>query len=93
MGVADPLGDQRFAFGSDVSGCEVDLSEPSRFMELLKSLGIKLVCTTAGSPYYNPHIQRPAYFPPSDGYKPPEDPLVGVVRQLRATAELKQKHP
>ena len=62
-------------------------------MELLKSVGIKLVCTTAGSPYYNPHIQRPAYFPPSDGYKPPEDPLVGVVRQLRATAELKQKHP
>ena len=93
IGVADPLGEQRFAFGSDVSGCEVDLSEPSKFMELLKSVGIKLVCTTAGSPYYNPHIQRPAYFPPSDGYKPPEDPLVGVVRQLRATAELKQKHP
>ncbi len=93
IGVADPLGDSRFAFGSDVSGCEVDLSEPSKFMELLKSLGIKLVCTTAGSPYYNPHIQRPAYFPPSDGYKPPEDPLVGVARQLRATAELKQKHP
>lgn len=93
IGVTDPLGDQRFAFGSDRSGCEVDLSEPSKFMELLKSYGIKLVCTTAGSPYYNPHIQRPAYFPPSDGYKPPEDPLVGVARQLRATAELKQKHP
>ncbi len=93
IGVTDPLGDQRFAFGSDGSGCEVDLSEPSKFMELLESLGIKLVCTTAGSPYYNPHIQRPAYFPPSDGYKPPEDPLVGVARQLRATAELKQKHP
>ncbi|MAI32126.1 MAG: NADH:flavin oxidoreductase [Rubripirellula sp.] len=93
IGVADPLGDQRLAFGSDVSGCEVDLSEPSRFMELLGSLGIKLVCTTAGSPYYNPHIQRPAYFPPSDGYQLPEDPLVGVARQLRATAELKQRHP
>lgn len=93
VGIADPLGEPRFAFGSDVSGFEVDLSEPSRFMELLKTLGIKLVCTTAGSPYYNPHIQRPAYFPPSDGYKPPEDPLVGVARQLRATAELKKKHP
>ena len=93
IGVADPLGDQRLAFGSGLSGCEVDLSEPSRFMELLESLGIKLVCTTAGSPYYNPHIQRPAYFPPSDGYKLPEDPLVGVARQLRATAELKHKHP
>ena len=31
----------------------------------------------AGSPYYNPHVQRPALFPPSDGYLPPEDPLRG----------------
>ena len=60
---------------------------------LLEQLGIRLVCTTAGSPYYNPHIQRPAYFPPSDGYQPPEDPLVGVVRQIQATAKLKRKHP
>ncbi|MCA9239445.1 MAG: NADH:flavin oxidoreductase, partial [Planctomycetales bacterium] len=43
--------------------------------------------------YYNPHIQRPAYFPPSDGYLPPEDPLVGVARQIAATARLKSKHP
>lgn len=93
VGVADETGDARLAFGSDESGLNVDLSEPSRFLELLKTLGIKLVCTTAGSPYYNPHIQRPAYFPPSDGYKPPEDPLVGVARQLSATAELKSRHP
>lgn len=93
VGIAAPNALARLAFGSDDSGCEVDLSEPSKLMELLKSLGIKLVCTTAGSPYYNPHIQRPAYFPPSDGYKPPEDPLVGVARQLRATAELKQQYP
>ena len=31
--------------------------------------------SSAGSPYYNPHLQRPALFPPSDGYLPPEDPL------------------
>jgi hypothetical protein len=48
---------------------------------------------TAGSPYYNPHIQRPAIFPPSDGYLPPEDPLVGVARQIDATARLKARHP
>ena len=48
---------------------------------------------TAGSPYYNPHVQRPAYFPPSDGYQPPEDPLVGVARQLAATAELAARAP
>ena len=79
-------------FGGDGSGQGIDLTEPSRLMSLLEQLGIRLVCTTAGSPYYNPHIQRPAYFPPSDGYQPPEDPLVGVVRQITATAELKRQH-
>ncbi|MCK4898367.1 MAG: hypothetical protein KAS38_06305, partial [Anaerolineales bacterium] len=41
------------------------------------------------SPYYNPHLTRPAYFPPSDGYSPPEDPLVGVARQINVVAKLK----
>ena len=53
---------------------------------------MRLLCVTAGSPYYNPHIQRPAFAPPSDGYAPPEDPLAGVVRQLDMTAEIKQRH-
>ncbi|RIK66811.1 NADH:flavin oxidoreductase, partial [candidate division KSB1 bacterium] len=43
--------------------------------------------------YYNPHIQRPALFPPSDGYLPPEDPLAGVARQIEVTAKLKQYRP
>jgi 2,4-dienoyl-CoA reductase-like NADH-dependent reductase (Old Yellow Enzyme family) len=59
----------------------------------LAALDIRLVCVTAGSPYYNPHIQRPALFPPSDGYQPPEDPLVGVARQIAVTAALKQERP
>jgi 2,4-dienoyl-CoA reductase-like NADH-dependent reductase (Old Yellow Enzyme family) len=80
-------------FGGDESGLDIDLSEPSRLLTLLRELGVELVCTTAGSPYTNPHIQRPAFFPPSDGYLPPEDPLVGVARQIAATAELKRHHP
>ncbi len=70
-----------------------DLTEAVRFLALLQELGIHLVNLTAGSPYYNPHVQRPALFPPSDGYLPPEDPLVGVARQLRAARELKQRFP
>lgn len=93
VGVPEPEGEARLTFGGDGSGQGIDLEEPSRFMSLLSDLGIQLVCTTAGSPYYNPHIQRPAYFPPSDGYQPPEDPLVGVARQIKATAELKRLHP
>lgn len=71
----------------------VDLSLAVEFLELLAKLEIRMVNLTAGSPYYNPHIQRPALFPPSDGYQPPEDPLVGCVRQIRAHAELKKKFP
>jgi NADPH2 dehydrogenase len=81
------------AFGGDGSGTGIDLTETHRVLELLGELGVGLVCTTAGSPYYNPHVQRPAYFPPSDGYQPPEDPLVGVARQVAATAELAARHP
>jgi 2,4-dienoyl-CoA reductase-like NADH-dependent reductase (Old Yellow Enzyme family) len=82
-----------YAFGGDGTGTGIDLTEPHQFLDLLEDLGIRLVNITAGSPYYNPHIQRPALFPPSDGYEPPEDPLVGVARQIGVTAALKAKHP
>jgi 2,4-dienoyl-CoA reductase-like NADH-dependent reductase (Old Yellow Enzyme family) len=82
-----------YAFGGDGTGWGIDLAEPRAFLDLLADLEIELVCITAGSPYYNPHIQRPALFPPSDGYLPPEDPLLGVARQIAVTAELKRHRP
>lgn len=82
-----------FAFGGDGTGTGIDLTEPFQFLDLLAELDIPMVCITAGSPYYVPHIQRPALFPPSDGYEPPEDPLVGVARQIQATAKLKAHSP
>jgi 2,4-dienoyl-CoA reductase-like NADH-dependent reductase (Old Yellow Enzyme family) len=83
----------RYAFGGSESGIAEDFEESSAFLNVLKELDIELLCTTAGSPYYNPHIQRPALFPPSDGYLPPEDPLHGVARQIAATAKLKEAFP
>jgi len=84
----------RWGFGvNPLDPTDSDLSEPESFLSLLEELGIQLVNITAGSPYYNPHIQRPALFPPSDGYLPPEDPLVGVARQMEATRELKRRFP
>jgi 2,4-dienoyl-CoA reductase-like NADH-dependent reductase (Old Yellow Enzyme family) len=70
-----------------------DLAEPRRFLALLQELGIHLVNISGGSPYYNPHIQRPALYPPSDAYQPPEDPLVGVARQIEVTRALKEEFP
>jgi NADPH2 dehydrogenase len=85
--------DYRYAFGGDGTGRGIDLTEPDRFLGLCEELGVGLVSITAGSPYYDPHVQRPAYFPPSDGYLPPHDPLVDVARMLGVTAELKRRHP
>jgi 2,4-dienoyl-CoA reductase-like NADH-dependent reductase (Old Yellow Enzyme family) len=93
VGVPDGTGAYPHAFGGDGTGLGIDLTETHELLDQIESLGIGLVSTTAGSPYYNPHVQRPAYFPPSDGYQPPEDPLVGVARQLAATAEIAARHP
>ena len=82
----------RHAFSGDGTGLGYDLTETHELLDQLAGLGVGLVCATAGSPYYVPHVQRPAYFPPSDGYQPPEDPLVGVARLIAATAEVAQRH-
>ena len=83
-----------FRFGGDPENpLEPSLDEPARFLALLQELGIQMVNLTGGSPYYNPHVQRPAFFPPSDGYLPPEDPLVGVARHVNFDSQLKQSAP
>ena len=71
----------------------IDLAEPIRLLERLRDLGVASVNLTAGSPYTVPHIQRPAAFPPSDGYPPPEDPLIGVWRQIEAASRAKAAVP
>ena len=84
----------RYGFGVNPDDpTEPCLDEAKILLALLRELGVRLVNVSGGSPYYNPHIQRPALYPPSDAYQPPEDPLVGVVRQMRATRELKKVAP
>jgi NADPH2 dehydrogenase len=96
-GIPEPHADllpYRWGFGVNPRDpTQPDLAEPMQFLSLLESLNIFLVNVTAGSPYYSPHIQRPALYPPSDGYQPPEDPLVGVARQMEAARELKWRFP
>jgi 2,4-dienoyl-CoA reductase-like NADH-dependent reductase (Old Yellow Enzyme family) len=84
----------RYAFGVNPNNpVDYDLDEPIRFVRLCSELGVKIVNLSAGSPYYNPHIQRPAAYPPSDGYQPPEDPLAGVARQIHVVRQLKAAAP
>jgi len=82
----------RYAFGGDGSGLGIDLAEPLAFLDLLAQLKIKLVCISAGAAY-NIHLMRPAYLPPLEGYRTPEDPLAGAARLISVTAELKRRRP
>lgn len=87
-------GQYPFGFGCSPESPEtIDLTEPLEFIRTLSQSGVALYCLTAASPYYNPHLQRPAIQPPSDGYLPPEDPLVGVARQVNAVAKVKEALP
>jgi NADPH2 dehydrogenase len=99
-GVGQPLefrdekGQYPYAFGGDPDNpLKIKSDELFSFIALLESLNIELVNLSCGSPYYNPHIMRPAFFPPSDGYQPPEDPLVGVARQINYAAKVKAQFP
>lgn len=77
-------------FGVDANDpLQYDLTEPLELLSTLADSGVAMVNVSCGSPYYNPHIQRPAIFPPSDGYLPPEDPLVGVWRQIDVVRQCK----
>jgi 2,4-dienoyl-CoA reductase-like NADH-dependent reductase (Old Yellow Enzyme family) len=79
-----------YGFGcSPDNPLSIDLAEPLELMRMLVARGVCAINLSCGSPYYNPHIQRPAIFPPIDGYQPPEDPLVGVWRQIETVRQCK----
>ena len=81
----------RYGFGVNPDNpVDYDLTETFQFMDLCCALNVKIVNLTAGSPYYNPHIQRPAAYPPSDGYQPAHDPLIDVARQINVVRQVKE---
>ena len=81
-----------YAFGGDGTGLGADLAEPLRFMDLLAELDIRLVSASGGAEY-NSHVMEPYLSLPVSPHRPPEDPLVGVVRLIDAVAELKRARP
>jgi len=84
----------RHHFGvSATDPADFDLTEPLQFVRLMAERGVRLINVSLGSPYWNPHLQRPAAYPPSDGYLPPVDPLEMVAAHLRAVRTLKAAVP
>lgn len=92
-GTGTPVPGRGPCFGPVGADGRADLSEPVGVVERLAAVGVGMVCATASSPYWAPHAQRPAYFPPSDGYLPPRDPLVDTVRLLEAARDLRAAIP
>ncbi|MGI6239134.1 MAG: flavin oxidoreductase/NADH oxidase [Christensenellales bacterium] len=60
-------------------GLAPDYTEPLRLVGELSEMGVSLMNITMGTPYLNPHVNRPYS---SGGYAPPEPPEVGVSRLL-----------
>jgi 2,4-dienoyl-CoA reductase-like NADH-dependent reductase (Old Yellow Enzyme family) len=71
----------------------VDLQEPLQVAAWLREWGIAAINVSMGNPYANPHVVRPAEFPPVDGYEAPEHPLIGVLRHFNATAAIQRALP
>jgi 2,4-dienoyl-CoA reductase-like NADH-dependent reductase (Old Yellow Enzyme family) len=93
IGEPDPdAGRVNHGFGL-THGDQASIDDAVELLTALERMDVRWICVSGGSPYYNPHTQRPALFPPLDGYLPPEDPLRGVARQIDATARLKQRFP
>jgi 2,4-dienoyl-CoA reductase-like NADH-dependent reductase (Old Yellow Enzyme family) len=57
---------------------------------MLYEAGERILNITMGNPYFNPHVNRPY---DRGGYTPAEHPLVGVMRMIRGTREVKAAVP
>ena len=77
------------AWGVGADGA-MDLTEPLQLVRDLAARGVGLLNLTMGTPYYNPHVNRPYA---TGGYEPPEDPLFGVGRLLHGCAQAQQAAP
>jgi 2,4-dienoyl-CoA reductase-like NADH-dependent reductase (Old Yellow Enzyme family) len=67
-----------------------DLDEPLELVGILKEKGVRLINATMGTPYYNPHVNRP--FDKGE-YSPEEHPLVGVSRLLNGAGVIQRAYP
>ena len=83
-----------YGFGMSKDGQRVpDLTETKRYVEILRSLGMKFINLTIANPYYEPHYGRPYDTPIIGGAESPEHPLVGVARILDIVAQMQQSFP
>ena len=71
----------------------LELDDAIEALQLFRDAGLQLVNVTAGCPYFNPHVGRPADKEPPDGYGAPEPQLVGVARHFQLAAAARRTCP
>ena len=80
-----------YGFGVDKSNyLNPDYEEPIRLVKILYEKGVRLLNVTMGTPYYNPHVNRPF---DSGEYIPHEHPLEGVARLIHGAYVIKKEVP
>lgn len=80
-----------FGFGVDKTDYrKPDYTEPIELVKRLYDKGVKLVNITMGTPYYNPHVNRPF---DTGEYMPSEHPLEGIERLIDGAAKIKKAVP
>lgn len=80
-----------YGFGVDKEDyLELDLTEPKKLISMLYDRGVRLMNLTMGTPYYNPHVNRPYN---KGGYLSPEHPLKGVERLTNGIGEIQRCFP
>jgi len=83
----------RYPYGWGVDKDDVlvpAMEEPIRLAKLLYEKGVRILNATMGTPYFNPHVNRPY---DKGGYRPTEHPLIGVARLLDGAAAVQKAVP
>ena len=82
------------AFGTDPQDhLQAVVTEPLQVAKWLRDWGVSMINVSLGNPYSNPHVVRPAEFPPIDGYHAPEHPLIGIARHFRIASQIQAAVP
>ncbi len=83
-----------YGFGMAPDGSmEPDLTEPVRLIAELRELGVCLINVAYGSPYYNPHVERPYDTHEIGGYVPDEHPLADIATMVEIHRDLAAQAP
>jgi len=80
-----------YGWGTDKEDfCKPDFEEPKKLVGRLFLSGVEMINISMGTPYYNPHVNRPFN---KGGYIPDEHPLIGVARLINGAGEIQMAVP